>query len=89
MVGIRLALCLLQQEGVRFILPLLRQIPLPVSLKLSSGNSHGKKKNLIRSFLVKTSLSINNMWFIDTIIYSDLLFVYDDFRIDNNIFLIS
>ena len=89
MVGIRLALCLLQQEGVRFILPLLRQIPLLVSLKLSSGNSHGKKKNLIRSFLVKTSLSINNMWFIDTIIYSDLLFVYDDFRIDIYIFLIS
>ena len=43
-VGIHVALCLIQQEGVTCILPLLRQIPLPVSLKLSSRNSHGKKK---------------------------------------------
>lgn len=86
MVGIHLAFCLLQQESVMFILPLLRQIPLPVSLKLRSGNSHGKKKKKSDHSWLKTSLSINNMWFIDTVIYSDLLFVYDDFRIDIYIF---
>lgn len=53
--------------------------------KVKKWKQSWEKKKINHTWL-KTSLSINNMWFIDTVIYSDLLFVYDDFRIDIYIF---